>query len=471
MTIIFGTKQKKKHPFIMHKMKHLTILAVALIIATYTFSLTGCSNPTNPPESNREKEKPVAWSEDAAIYEVNIRQYTPEGTFNAFREHLPRLKEMGTEILWLMPIHPIGEKNRKGKLGSYYAVKDYLGVNPNFGTEEDFRALVDEVHKLDMYIIIDWVANHTAWDNALIEEHPDWYTRNEEGEVIAPVEDWSDVADLNYNNAEVHDYMVNALKYWVEEFNIDGYRCDVAGMVPTEFWNRARLALDSIKPVFMLAEANDPELHRAFDMTYAWDLHFIFNEVAQGKKEAAHIVTKLREGQEKYPENAYRMLFTSNHDENSWKGDVYDRLGEAVPTFAALTVALPGMPLIYSGQEACLDKSLAFFEKDSIAWKKCDMFELYKTLLHAKKSNPALWNGAHGGQIQLITPEEEPNLLIFTREKGKNKILAMFNLSDEPQSYHIPEELKVRGFKKIVADKKLKREGKLAPWEFMLFSK
>src|SRR6056297_2987474 len=194
------------------------------------------------------------WSKNAVIYEVNIRQYTEEGTFEAFEEHLPRLKELGVDILWLMPIHPIGEKNRKGKLGSYYSVKDYKGVNSNFGTKEDFRNLVKEIHKQDMKIILDWIANHTSWDNPMINEHPEWYTKDSSGNFQAPVDDWTDVADLNYKNQELSDYMTEAMKYWVDDFNIDGYRCDVAGMVPTSFWNNTRKELNNIKDVFMLAE-------------------------------------------------------------------------------------------------------------------------------------------------------------------------------------------------------------------------
>ena len=230
-------------------------------------------------DSTEVKYKPVKhveWSKNASIYEVNIRQFTPEGTFNAFAGHLPRLKELGVDILWLMPVHPIGEKNRKGSLGSYYSVKDYYGINPEFGTKEDFQNLVNKIHEMEMYVIIDWVANHSAWDNELIEKHPEWYTQNENGEIVAPVDDWTDVADFNFEIPEMQDYMIGALKYWVTDFNIDGYRCDVAGMVPFEFWNKARYELDKIKPVFMLAEASEAELHEyAFDMTYSWDMHFI----------------------------------------------------------------------------------------------------------------------------------------------------------------------------------------------------
>jgi glycosidase len=452
-------------------MKHLTIAIAALIIGGVLLNLTSCSTEAKESNPQQEEEKPVPWSEDANIYEVNIRQYTPEGTFNAFSKHLPRLKEMGVEILWIMPIHPIGQKNRKGELGSYYAVKDYLGINPNFGTKEDFQTLVNKAHDMGMRVIIDWVANHTAWDNALIEQHPEWYTHNEAGEIIAPVEDWTDVADLNYDNAELRTYMIDALKYWVEEFDIDGYRCDVAGMVPVDFWIATRTALDSIKPVFMLAEGNEPELHEAFDMTYAWDLHFIFNEVAQGKKDASDIVARLKEEKDKYPKDGYRMLFTSNHDENSWKGDAYKRLGEAVPTFAALITALPGMPLIYNGQEACMDKSLAFFKKDTIIWKDCEMFDLYKKLLHLKKDNPALWNGTHGGEMKLISSVDEEHLLIFSRTKQTNNILAIFNLSNTQQNYKLPKDFNISDYTNGLSEKAPERNGTLEPWEFLIFTK
>ena len=268
----------------------------SFLIALNIIFLSSCTQKNET--ITYEKVKHPEWSKNLSIYEVNIRQYTPEGTFNAFSEHLPRLKELGTDIIWLMPIHPIGEKNRKGTLGSYYAVKDYFGINTEFGTEEDFHNLISKIHELDMYVIIDWVANHSAWDNDLINLHPEWYSKNENGEIISPVDDWTDVADFNYDVPEMREYMIKALKYWVQDFDIDGYRCDVAGMVPTSFWNDARLEHDKIKPVFMLAEAEEPELHEyAFDMTYAWSMHFLWNDIAQGKKTVADLDEMLKNEQ------------------------------------------------------------------------------------------------------------------------------------------------------------------------------
>jgi glycosidase len=231
--------------------------------------------------------KHLEWTKNANIYEVNIRQYTPEGTFNAFAQHLTRLKGMGVDILWFMPINPISEKNRKGPLGSYYAVADYQKVNPEFGNLDDFKNLVNQAHELGMKVIVDWVANHTGWDNWLIEKHPDWYTHDDSGQILAPVADWTDVADLNYDNADLRKYMIESLEYWIKEADIDGYRCDVAGMVPLDFgWKPSKL--DAIKPVFMLAEWEAPEAHLAFDMTYGWEFHHIMNEIAQKNSLCRH---------------------------------------------------------------------------------------------------------------------------------------------------------------------------------------
>lgn len=369
------------------------------------------------------------WSKNASIYEVNIRQYTPEGTFKAFEKHLPKLKELGVDILWLMPIHPIGELNRKGTLGSYYSIKDYKGVNPEFGTKEDFQHLVNKIHVNGMYIIIDWVANHTAWDHHWTKTNPEFYTKDSTGNFVPPVDDWSDVIDLNYENADLRKEMTDALKYWVTDFNIDGYRCDVADMVPTDFWDNARKELDKIKPVFMLAESGEPELQvNAFDMTYDWKLKDIMNEIAAGKLSADTIKNHYLVDQKKYPLNSYRMNFTTNHDENTWNGTVYERLGEQAEPLAVLISTVPGMPLVYSGQEAGLDKRLDFFEKDLIDWKSNKMYEVFQKLLKEKDTNKALWNGESGGAIKFLDTHAN-NVLAFYREKEDNKVLAIINLS------------------------------------------
>ena len=378
------------------------------------------------------------WAKNTNIYELNVRQYSPEGTFKAVEGDLDRLKELGVGIIWFMPIHPIGEKNRKGPLGSYYAVKDYKGINPEFGNEEDFRSLVDKAHEMGMHVIIDWVANHTAWDHRWATEHPEYYTKNEDGEFIPPMDtDWTDVIDLNYDSQEMRMEMRDALKYWVSEFNIDGYRCDVAMEVPTDFWNNVREDLDAIKPVFMLAEAELPEHHhQAFDMSYGWDFHHIMNDIAQGESNASAIdeYIKGEEGMQRFGRNDYRMIFTSNHDENSWNGTVFERMGDAAEAFAVLSGTFSGMPLIYNGQEAGMDERLEFFKKDTIKWQDHRFFDIYQALNQLKKDNPALWNGKDGGNMRRLFTGKDEQVFAYSRTKGDHSVVSVFNLSDQPQS-------------------------------------
>ncbi|MFU0799143.1 MAG: alpha-amylase family glycosyl hydrolase [Xylanivirga thermophila] len=392
--------------------------------------------PQTDKNSNNVKQKVSKvnipeWSKNAVIYEVNVRQYTKEGTFKAFEAHLPRLKEMGVDILWFMPIYPISEKNRKGTLGSYYAVKDYTDVNPEFGTMEDFKELVDKCHDMGFKVLLDWVANHTGWDNVWIENNPDWYTQNADGNIIHPLgTDWTDVADLNYNNQDMRKAMLDAMKFWVKEIGVDGFRADYANGVPKDFWETVRGELDTIKPVYMLAEDDRmfTLLNQAFNVNYGWELHHIMNKVAKGQNNAKYIETNLKRTQALYPKGTYPMNFTSNHDENSWSGTEYERLGDAVKAMAVLTFVVPGIPLIYSGQEAGLDKRLEFFEKDEIDWGNLTMQDFYKNLITLKKENPALWNGKDGGNIHIIESTDK-NILAFVREKDKNKVVAIFNLS------------------------------------------
>lgn len=418
---------------------------------------------------------PPAWSKDAVIYEVNLRQFSEEGTFKAFQKHLPRLKSMGIDILWFMPVHPIGEKNRKGTLGSYYAVKDYFDVNPEHGTKEDFRELVDQIHKMGMYVIIDWVANHTAWDNELTVTNPDFFTKDSNGNFVPPVADWHDVIDLNYDNKEVWTYMTGALKYWVDEFNIDGYRCDVAGMVPTEFWNQAVAELQKSKEVFMLAEADEPELHSAFDMTYSWEFHNIMNDIPNGKKNAGDVEEYFKKDKSEFPKSAYRMMFTSNHDENSWKGTVFERMGDAAEIMLVLSSVVEGMPLVYSGQEAGLNKRLDFFEKDIIEWNEHKFYDLYRELFSLKEKNKALWNGEFGGEMEFIDNSNEENVTSFIREKDNKKVFAVFNLSKETQSVKINDE-RIKGsyinlFTKQPSEIFEEMSFELNPWEYIVLYK
>jgi len=417
----------------------LLSLLLSVLLVLPSCQLSGSRSADTADAGRPEIEAPPVsqvvhpeWSRDVAIYEVNIRQFSTEGTFQGFAAHLDRLKEMGVGILWLMPIHPIGRENRKGTLGSYYSVRDYVGVNPEFGTAEEFRALVGRIHQMGMYVIIDWVANHSAWDNLLTVSHPDWYMRNSQGEFFPPVPDWSDVIDLNYNSPGLRDYMAGAMAYWVREMDIDGFRCDVAAMVPLDFWERVRVELEQIKPVFMLAEAEGPEYHhRAFDMTYAWGLHHLLNEIAAGHRTAGDLDRYLEAERQRYPAGAYRMNFTSNHDENSWNGTVFERLGESAEIMAVLTAVLEGMPLIYSGQEAGLDHRLEFFEKDLIVWRDHPFAELYTRLLHLKKESRALWNGSCGGRVERVATSDDEAVYVCLRRQADDRLLAVFNLTGQ----------------------------------------
>ncbi len=409
-------------------MRKLTKLLILSLIAMAMYS---CQPAAKQPA---EVAQYPEWSKDAVLYEVNIRQYTPEGTFKAFETHLPRLKELGVEILWIMPIGPISEKNRKGSLGSYYAVKDYKGINPEFGTLEDFKNLVNKAHELGFKVIIDWVANHTGWDNQWITDHPEWYTKDSTGAIIPPNPDWSDIADLNFDSQPMRGAMIDAMDYWVKETDIDGFRCDVAWGVPQDFWEAATASLDSIKPVYMLAEDEDHPalLEKAFESNYAWKLHHAMNEVAQGKKSAQDISSYFAESGDKYAAGSFPMQFITNHDENSWQGTEYERMGEAVKAMAVFTFTVPGIPLIYTGQEAGLNKRLLFFEKDSVDWSNLEMQQFYQKLIQLKKDQPALWNGAAGGPLSIVETTLPAKVLAFTRDKDDSQVFAIFNLSAQP---------------------------------------
>ena len=445
----------------------LTILPLLLL-------LTVSCTPEKQPEYPTPPLTPE-WAVNATIYEVNLRQFSEEGTFAAFAEHLPRLSDMGVDILWLMPIHPIGAEERKGSLGSYYSVHDYHDVNPEFGTKEDFRELVDQIHDHGMYVILDWVANHTSWDAVWTRTHPELYEMDDEGNfIIPPGTDWTDVIQLNYDHPETHRMMHEALEYWVEEFNIDGYRCDVADMVPTAFWNEARRRLDSIKPVFMLAEAESPEHHtHAFEMSYAWETHHRMNELAAGEITISDFEQHLEENRQRFPDYAYRMQFTSNHDENSWNGTVFERLGDGVEAFAVLAATIPGMPLVYNGQESAMDKRLEFFEKDPIEWGDYPLQDFYTRLLRLNQQNRALFNGVHGGELVGIETTADDQIFAFYREKKNDKVIVLLNLSERHASFEITSSDILGTFRDLfgLAEIKLSEHEtwSFEPWEYAVY--
>ena len=391
-----------------------------------------CSPESEIATVSNVHQLPPEWAVNANIYEVNIRQYTPEGTFNAFAEDIPRLREMGVKILWLMPVHPIGEKNRKGELGSYYSIRDYKDINSEFGNKDDFRNLVLTAHQNNMKVIMDWVANHTAWDAVWTETNPEFYERDDEGNFFPPVDDWEDVIQLDVDNPDMQEEMIQSMEYWVREFGVDGFRADVAYMVPTEFWEKARLRLDAIKPVFMLAEAEEPELHtNAFDMSYAWDYTQTIRDIGAGRKSLHTLNEALDLNFERFNKRDYRMFFTTNHDENSWQGSDRDLYGENFKNFAVLSATVWGMPLIYNGQESGLDKQLEFFEKDSIDWGDYKFQDFYRTLLELNTSNQALFNGEIGGDYEKLETDRDDSIFAYKRIGHHEQVLVILNFSDE----------------------------------------
>jgi len=372
---------------------------------------------------------PPDWSKNKVIYEVNLRQYTPEGTISAFLPHLPRLKRMGVDILWFMPIHPIGEKNRKGSLGSAYSVKDYTAVNPDYGSFEEFKNMIGEIHRQGMYAIIDWVANHAAWDNVWTTNHPEYFSHDSEGNFMCRVIDWNDVIDFDYTKPAMRQALTNAMKFWVREADIDGFRCDVAMMVPVSFWEEARRQLHEIKHVFMLAEAEEPEHHFcSFDASYSWEMLHAFTAAAKGTKNANAIKEQFNNELLLFPQKSYRLRFITNHDENSWNGSEFERLGPAADTLMVLCYTLPGMPLIYTGQEAGLSRKLAFFDKDLVEWGNFRKQSLFAALNALKHKHESLWNGEYGGGIAFALSSDD-KVLAFVRYKHDDVVLTVVNLS------------------------------------------
>jgi glycosidase len=424
---------------------------------------------------SKDKVSVPKWSDNATIYEVNIRQYTEKGTFKAFEEHLPRLKEMGVKVLWFMPIYPISSAKRLGSLGSYYAIADYQEINPEFGTKEDFAHLVKACHEMGFKVILDWVANHTGWDNAWINENPDWYTKNTQGEIIYP-ETWEDVADLNFDNEKLQKTMIKAMTYWVKEFDVDGYRCDYAGGVPLEFWEKARTKLERIKPVYMLAE-DDKSLalmKYAFNSNYGWSLYHDLNSIAKGSKKADSLAGYFKNTIKNYPEGTYPLHFIDNHDENSWIGTVEERMGVAQQAMLTLIFTVPGMPLIYSGQEVNLNHRLEFFDKDEIVWEDFQNEELLTKLIHLKLEHPALWNGNAGGKIAFLESSSE-RVLVYERQKEEDRIVVLLNLSDKAADVKFKLESEFTGTELMTAESISliagENEMSLEPWEFVVISK
>lgn len=380
------------------------------------------------------------WSYSAVLYELNIRQFTAEGTFNAAIERLPFLRSIGVDAIWLMPIYPIGVEERKGSLGSYYSIRDYKGVNSEFGTEDDLRAFISAAHAMGIKVLLDWVANHTARDARWITERAaDWYERDEQGVAKVPW-DWTDTAKLNYANHDVWRGQIDAMRYWVEEFGVDGFRCDMAMLVPIEFWQEVSEELHRIKDdIFMLAEAEEDNLFdRAFNMSYQWNVHHIMVDIAKGARRVWDLRNAIHSERARYPREAMRMSFTSNHDENSWSGSEQSRFGAALEVMTALTFLMPAtMPLIYTGQEVGYDHSFEFFERDHLPaelYRENRTTELYRRLCSLKHKERALDAGERGGDMIEIENNAKDCMMTFVREVEGSRVVAILNLS--PYTIH-----------------------------------
>lgn len=427
------------------------------------------------------------WLKNAIIYEANLRQGTPERNLKGLQKQLPRLKDLGVDVIWLMPIHPISEKNRKGTLGSYYAVKDYKAVNPEFGTIDDLKEFVKEAHKQGIKVILDEVCNHTGCDNAWVTEHPEYYARDEKGEMFGPF-DWTDTYKLNYSNPATRAAMIDALKFWVREADIDGYRCDVAGEVPTDFWEEARVELQKVKPVFMLAEASKPELLlKAFDADYAWPMKDVFNAIAASKgvnsyavehkqnlpKMNAQDIPALIERQRKeYPAGAVHMNMITNHDLNSWEGTEFERFGPATAAFAVLSYTLPGVPMLYTGQETGFNHAFEFFETDENvpSTEANDFTAFYEILNSLRHKNPAL-NANLPYYTTNFIPGHDPDVLTFTRQIGDNKVVVLVNLSNTTSRVgYFRREPYVVELTDIFTGQPAEIPKILRPWEYKVFA-
>ena len=417
-------------------------LAASFGAFTGAFSSAACQSPATATVPTAHPAP--AWSQHAVIYEVNVRQFTPEGTLRALLPHLPRLQRLGVDILWIMPVQPIGKLKRKGTLGSYYSISNYRAINPEYGTAGDFKAVVDSAHRLGMKVILDWVPNHTAFDHPWTTQHRDFYVIKPDGTISNARDDhdretdWTDVAELNYDNPALRASMIGEMRWWVDTMNVDGFRQDVAGGVPMDFWREARRSLDADRPgLFMLAEGEDPAMHAAFEMTYGWEFHHLLNELAQGKKSTAELDTYFADQARRYPAGAYRMYFTSNHDENSWNGTEFERMGpNHLPAFILSATVINSMPLLYTGQEASMNKRLRFFDKDTVDWSGPSLASFYQSVFELKDRAPALWNGSAGGSQAKLENDGGDRVYAFTRLRGPSAVVVAVNFGDAPAQMH-----------------------------------
>lgn len=439
------------------------------ICALCMFSIVLFSCKSNV-EKNTAPEKvipAIPAVSDIVMYELFIHNFSNEGTINAVTARLDELKDLGINTIWLMPIQPIGQIEKKGTYGSPYSISDYYAVNPDYGTKADFKRLVDSVHAKGLFIIIDEVANHTAWDNAWVKDHPDWYTKDSTGKMIPPVPDWTDVADLNYDNPALRQEMIRSMKYWIDSFNIDGYRCDVAGEVPFDWWKECIRELRKSRPVMMLAEGDDPKLYDSgFDMTYGWQMYSAIKQVWNGKRPVSAVDTILAKEKSGYPSSYRPIRFSDNHDENSWDNVPAVKFQSAEGAKAAFValVMLPGVPLLYNGQEVGYGTRINLFEKYNIDWTaNGDLRQFYKDVIHLYKTSDILKLGS----VQYIATESK-DILVYTRSMNDSMMVVMVNVRNKEAAVAMPKELSGRQFNNAFTGESWSVSDKIkfAPFEY-----
>jgi alpha-amylase len=448
------------------------VVVLAIFISLVSF--LPCPTTAQSALQKDSTYKHPAWSEQSNIYEVNLRQYTASSSIKDFEKSLPRLHRMGVQILWFMPINPIGLKGRKMSeqdLGSYYSVSNYRELNSEFGTMKDWKQLVKMAHSMGFKVIIDWVPNHTSPDNPWMTTHPDFYKHDANGNTVYDA-DYSDTRNLDYSNRELRDTMIADMKFWIKETNIDGFRCDHVDPMPLDFWQQCIDSLKKLKDVFMLAESENPAFHTVgFDETYAWSVMEAFTRFCAGKETLPQVDSLVNYDIERFPKNAYRMYFTTNHDWNSWEGTEFEKYGDAYKPLAVFTQTMyQSIPMIYSGQEIPNKKRLKFFVKDPIQWTQYKMAPFYSLLLHLRKKDPAL---AANASYKKLETANDMAIFAYAREKAGHKIVVILNLSKEPQTFTIDDPSVIGNPLNVFTGKRefIKKSHvfRMKPWDYFVY--
>ncbi|MEO6733382.1 MAG: alpha-amylase family glycosyl hydrolase [Ferruginibacter sp.] len=456
----------------MNKLSGLIICGILLL---------GCNNNTQTSVDQKKEIKKMTfkkadWIYNTDVYEVNLRQYSHEGTFNAFLKELPRLKDMGVSTLWFMPVTPIAQKGKKGTMGSQYACSDYTAISPEFGTLDDFKNFVKKAHEMGFKVIIDWVANHTGWDHVWTKSHPEYFKMDSATNDFKVASGMDDIIELDYKNPALRKAMIDAMKYWVTECDIDGYRCDLAFWVELDFWQEAREELEKTKTLFWLAESDpleNPDYYRAFDACYSWTWMHKTEDFYKNSQDIKILDTVLHQ----YDSVAgIKLWFTTNHDENSWNGTEYEKYGDAAKAFAVHSFTWEGIPLIYSGQELPNLKRLKFFEKDVIDWNgKYALHEFYKTLLALRKTNPALRAGDYASTTIRLQTNAGNSVIAYLRKNGEHEVLVLLNMSKSPVECIVQDEHLLGAFTEVFEktkhDFKNSQSFSLQPWAYLVYQK